>query len=120
MSDNDPRSPVTPLVTPPATPPATPPQDDADAIQADIEQTRERLADTVDQLQAKLDVKSRASAGAHDAAEKAKATVVDSDGRPRPVALGAAGAVLVGVITVVAVTVWRRRQARRSTWERWR
>lgn len=85
------------------------------ALQDDIERTREQLAETVDQLQAKLDVKARASASAHDVAEKAKAQVVDPQGTPRPAALGVAGAVGVGLVAVVVVRLWRRRQARR-TW----
>lgn len=96
------------------------------ALQDDIERTREQLAETVDQLQAKLDVKARASAsahdvkerataGAHDVAEKARAQVVDPQGNPRPAALGVAGAVAVGLVAVVVVRLWQRRQARR-TW----
>lgn len=82
---------------------------DIEAVQRDIEQTRERLAETVDQLQAKFDVKARATAGAQDAKQRALTKVVDSEGRPRPAALTAAGAVVAGVLAVVAVKMWRRR-----------
>lgn len=88
------------------------------ALQADIERTREQLADTVDQLQAKLDVKSRATASVHDLSARAKDKVVDPQGHPRPAALGAGGAVVAGIAAVVLVTLWRRRQ-KRTSWKRW-
>lgn len=88
------------------------------AVKADIERTREQLADTVDQLQAKLDVKARASAGARDVQERAKAQVLDDEGHPRPQALAAAGAIVAGVLAVVLVKAWRRRQTRQRTWGR--
>lgn len=91
------------------------------ALQADIERTREQLADTVDQLQAKLDVRARASAGAHDLAERTKAKVVDADGHPRPAAMGAGGAVIAGLAAVALVALWRRRQRQRPAWKKgWR
>jgi hypothetical protein len=40
--------------------PPTPPSDDRDALVADIQQTRERLAATADALAAKADVKAQA------------------------------------------------------------
>lgn len=92
-----------------------------EALQADIERTREQLASTVDQLQAKLDVKARASAGAHDLADRAKEKVVDPQGNPRPAALGAGGALVAGIAAVVIVTWWRRRQRQRQVFgKRWR
>lgn len=81
-----------------------------EAIQRDIEQTRERLADTVDQLQAKLDVKTRTIAGAQDVKARAMTKVFDTDGQPRPAALGVGGVVVVGVLAVVMVKMWRRRR----------
>lgn len=88
------------------------PEDDprVEALQADIERTREQLAETVDQLQAKFDVKGRASASAHDLAARTRTKVVDPDGHPRPAAWGVGGAVLAGLAAVVLVTWWRRRQ----------
>lgn len=83
-----------------------------DAVQRDIEQTRERLADTVDQLTAKLDVKARATAGAQDAKQRAQAKVLDAQGQPRPAALAVGGAVVAGLVAVVVVTMWRRRSRR--------
>ncbi len=69
-----------------------------DALQADIEQTREELADTVDDLAAKFDVKSRL----HDA-------TMEPDGRPKPVVMAIGGGVLALVAALVAVRIWSRR-----------
>lgn len=92
-----------------------------EALQADIERTREQLAETVDQLQAKLDVKARTSATVHDLTDKAKERVVDPQGNPRPAALGAGGAVLAGVVAVAAVVLWRRRRRQQRVFgKRWR
>ena len=72
-------------------------------LEADIARQREQLADTVDALQAKLDVKSRA---------KHRASVLRDDlttesGKPRPELLGAAGL----AVAALAVVVWRRRRS---------
>jgi hypothetical protein len=69
-------------------------------IEADIAAQRERLADTVDQLAAKLDVKSRAGAKVADLKDRA---TTDS-GRPRPEVLAAAGS----LVAMTAVLVWWR------------
>jgi Protein of unknown function (DUF3618) len=47
--------------------------DDPEQLKAEIEQTREQLGDTVDQLTAKADVKGRAQAKAADLTDRAKA-----------------------------------------------
>lgn len=61
-------------------------------IEADIARQREHLADTVDALQDKLDVKSRAQAKARDVQQR----LTDSQGKPRTdVVAGAATAVVV-------------------------
>jgi MYXO-CTERM domain-containing protein len=71
-------------------------------IEADIARQREELAATVSQLEAKLDVKTRAQ---HKAAElKDRATT--ADGKPRPELLGAG----VAVVALVGLLVWRRRR----------
>jgi hypothetical protein len=70
---------------------------DVAAIQADVERTREELAETVDQLAAKLDVKARL-----------RDRVTTADGKPEPAVLAVAGAVLVGVIVLVVVRGRRR------------
>lgn len=72
-------------------------------LQADIEAQREQLAETVDQLTAKLDVKAQAQskvAGIKDSA-------TTDDGRPRPEVLAAGGSLLAMAIVLV---VWRSRR----------
>lgn len=71
-------------------------------IEADIERQRLQLAATIDQLGARLDVKSRAQAKVADLKDQA----TTADGMPRPEVLALAGAAL-GL--VVAYVVWRRR-----------
>ena len=74
---------------------------DPDAIRDEIERTRENLAETVDALHAKLDVKGQARARLARAKERA---TTDS-GKPRPeLVAGAVGAVLL----VVGLVWWRR------------
>lgn len=72
-------------------------------IEADIERQRDELASTVDALQAKLDVKTRAQ---HKAAE-VRDRVTTADGRPRPELIGAAAALGAAVVGLV---VLRRRR----------
>ena len=71
-------------------------------IEAEIAAQREQLADTVDQLSAKLDVKSRAQ---QKAAELKDRATTDS-GKPRPEVLGAAGSLLAMALVLLW---WRRR-----------
>jgi len=73
-------------------------------LEADIERQREQLATTVDQLTAKLDVKSHAQAKVKVVEVKEAATT--DDGKPRPEILALAGA-LVGA--AVLLIWWRRR-----------
>lgn len=70
--------------------------------QREVERNREQLADTVDALHDKLDVKSHAKARLATAKEK----VTTGDGKPRPSAVAAA----VGVVAVTATLVWWRRR----------
>lgn len=72
-------------------------------IEAEIAAQREELADTVDQLTAKLDVKSQAQAKVNEMKHRA---TTDS-GKPRPELLGALGAVLTAGL---ALLWWRRRR----------
>jgi hypothetical protein len=75
---------------------------DPDAIRRDIEETREQLAETVDALHAKLDVKAQARAKVADLKDSA---TTDS-GQPRPEVVGAA----VAVLLLVAGLVWWKRR----------
>ncbi len=111
------------------------PRDPAE-IQAEIERTREELAETVDQLAARLDVKARARAQATRVKDLAvvrarnmrgSASVKDlavvqaqnlrgsaiRDGKPTPQAL-AAGGVALAAIAAAVVLVLRTRSAPRS------
>ena len=74
-------------------------------IEADIARQREQLAATVNELQAKLDVKTRAKARANEL--KARATT--ADGKPTPPVLGATAA---AVLAVVGLVLLRRRRDR--------
>ena len=96
-------------------------------IEADLEQTRHDLAETVDALSAKLDVKSRAReqvaatkqraadqahaarTGATDVVNRRKAAATDENGKPTPAVLAGGGAlVLLGI--AVPVLLGRRRR----------
>ena len=72
-------------------------------IQAEVEVQREQLARTVDDLSAKLDVKSQAQ---HKVAHLKDAATTDT-GSPRPEVLAAAGS-LIAMAIVVEVWRWRR------------
>ena len=84
--------------------------DSASEIQREIEQTREHLGQTVEQLAAKADVKARARAKA----DEVKARAAEVSGRVKqsqavrrdwPLALVAAGILATG-----AALAWRRRE----------
>jgi len=82
-------------------------------IQEDIEQQREQLAQTVDQLGHKLDVKAQGKAKVDDVKAQTQAKLAEAkefsttdDGKPRPEVIGAAAAVAVGV----AMIIWLRRR----------
>lgn len=98
--------------------------DTPEELQAQIEAQREQLAETLDALTVKLDVKTQAQHKVADAKAQARhkvtelkdatqskvATVRDrgttTSGRPRPELLGAAAA---GVTALLAFVLWRRR-----------
>lgn len=71
-------------------------------IEADIEVQREQLAQTVDQLSAKLDVKSRTQAKVAELKDRA----TTDDGSPRPEVIAAAGS----LVAIVVVAIWRLRR----------
>jgi MYXO-CTERM domain-containing protein len=71
-------------------------------IQSDIERQREQLAQTVDQLGHKLDVKSQTKAKVDEVRHRA----TTDDGKPRPEVLGVAAAVVLGI----GLLIWLRRR----------
>ena len=71
-------------------------------IEADIARQREQLAGTVNELQARLDVKTRARAKAAEL--KGRATT--ADGKPTPQVIGGAA---VALLAVVGLVLLRRR-----------
>jgi hypothetical protein len=82
-------------------------------IQREIEQTRERLGQTVEELAAKADVKARAQAKVADAKARARARAAEVSGRVRrsvvvrrdwPFAVVAAG-----ILAMSAALAWRQR-----------
>ena len=73
-------------------------------IEAEIAVQREQLADTVDELAAKLDVKSRAQ----EKVASLKDSATTDSGTPRPEVLAAAGSL---VAMAVVLLLWRRRRA---------
>ena len=78
--------------------------DDLDRIQADIEATRQRLSETVDELSARLDVQARA----REKAYRARDTAIETYRENPPLVIGAAVA-LVGVL--VGMIILRRKRA---------
>jgi hypothetical protein len=72
-------------------------------IQADIERQRAHLAQTVDELGHKLDVKAQSKEKLADARDRA----TTDDGKPRPEVLGAAAAVVLGL----GLIIWLKRRS---------
>lgn len=73
-----------------------------DAIEADIEAQREQLAETVDQLAHKLDVKAQAQERVSELRDRATTDA----GRPRPALVAG----VVGALAAVGLLVWWRRR----------
>jgi hypothetical protein len=72
-------------------------------IQADIERQRAHLAQTVDGLAHKLDVKAQS----REKVAEVKDRATTDSGKPRPEVLGVAAAVVVGV----GLLIWLRRRS---------
>ena len=95
--------------------PATP---EMAELEADIARTRAELADTVDQLTAKLDVKTRVLTAPPwprtprpcRCSRRASSSSTTTGSRPRPRVLGVGGGVLAAVAAVVLVKLWRRQR----------
>ena len=80
---------------------------DPEQIKAEIDATRAQLADTVDQLSARLDVPARA----RESAARAKDTAVETYRESPPAVIGGALA-LAGL--VVGLVILRRKRAARA------
>jgi hypothetical protein len=76
-----------------------------DELAAEVAAQREQLADTVDELADKLDVKSHAQ----DALADLKDSATTDSGAPRPEVLAAAGSLVAMALVLV---VWRVRRHR--------
>jgi MYXO-CTERM domain-containing protein len=76
---------------------------ETERLSADIERQRDQLADTVDALHDKLDVKAHAK---HKAAELHDRSTT-ATGKPRPELIGASA---LAVALLVGLVVWRRRR----------
>ena len=81
---------------------STPKSSTPDQLEADIERQRDELAATVTELQARLDVKTRAK----DKAQELRQRATTDSGKPRPELAAAA----VAVVALVGVVLWRRRR----------
>jgi chromosome segregation ATPase len=112
---------------------------DVQELQANIEQTRHDLGETVDALTAKMDVKSRTRARLNDTKQRAtvklndtrgqatvklqdaraktsqltataKQNATDDAGKPKPAVLAGAGGVVAALVAVVSVAIWKKRR----------
>ena len=82
-----------------------PPGDDPAALEAEIEATRARLAETVDELAVRIHPKTIAQRSADEAKARFQDAVYTPDGKPRVERLAAVGA---AVAALLALVVWRR------------
>ncbi|GAA3524523.1 hypothetical protein AFL01nite_15090 [Aeromicrobium flavum] len=78
------------------------------ALRDEVERTREELADTVDELAAKFDVKSRVKESASGFKDSARESVTDPDGKPRPEVLSLAGGITALFLAYLVLKSLRR------------
>jgi hypothetical protein len=90
-------------------PTTNPPGNDPAAIERDIEATRARLADTVDQLAVRVHPKTITQRAGDDARARLHDALYTPDGKPRTERLAAIGAALAAL---VALVVWRKAKKR--------
>lgn len=79
-------------------------------IEADIARTREELAQTVDELTARLDVKTRVQESVQERVQELRDRATDDQGRPTPVTMAIGGVAVAAVVAIVALSIWRRRR----------
>jgi chromosome segregation ATPase len=83
-------------------------------IQQEIEQTREHLGRTVEELAAKADVKARARAKASEMKARAQAKATEVSGQMKQSQLARdrwpAAAVAAGVAMMASALIWRQRK----------
>lgn len=77
-------------------------------LREEVERTREQLAETVDELAAKFDVKSRVKESAHDYKESTKESLTGPDGKPRPEVLALAGGLVSLALAFLVLRSLRR------------
>lgn len=91
-------------------PPEPGPDAGIDELQADIEQTRQQLGETVGALSDKLDVKARAQHKVEDTKDEIAYRTVELGERARRNPAVSVGILLAVVAAAVGVTVWSRRR----------
>src|SRR5271166_3628944 len=97
----------------------------APEIQQEIERTRERLGETVEELAAKADVKARARDKAAETKARAQSTAIDATAKAQDKAIVVSArvkqnelvqrrwplaAAAAGVALISAIVIWRRRK----------
>lgn len=83
--------------------------EDVEALQAEIEKTRQALGETVEALSAKTDVKARVSAKTDRAKHRIHEAATDASGDLKPVIPAGVAAIALVVAGIVALLVWRKR-----------
>jgi chromosome segregation ATPase len=99
---------------------------DKEQLEAQIEQTREQLGETVEALTAKLDVKGRTRARLSETKDRtvqqvqvvqqraagltrqAKQAATTDQGKPKPAVSAGAAGVAALVVTLAALIIWRK------------